>query len=115
MNKIVQPLIFASGVSLFLFAHNQNLSIGSYIAPLPFWVIIGRPLGLHWNRNVLTHFNKDVFPAEMVNYRELYLVSQRAIAYDVMFNHLLFNPLQALIILGYTYTARKIEDTTRGE
>ena len=51
----------------------------------------------------------------MRNYRELYLVSQRAIVYDVMFNHMLFNPLLALAVLGYTYTARKIEDTSAGE
>ena len=111
MNRnIIQPVIFASGVSLFLFTHNNNLSIPSYLAPFPFWIAIGRPLGLFWNQKVLKQLNKDVFPAQMRNYRQLYLVSQRALAYDIIFNHCIFNPLQALIVIGYTYTARKIED-----
>jgi len=51
MKKIfVDPIIFASGVSLFLYAHNQHLSLGAYLAPLPFWIAIGRPLGLFWNK-----------------------------------------------------------------
>ena len=66
---IVQPLVFASGISLFLYAHNQQLTIASYIAPLPFWVAVGRPLGLFWNTNILKPLNKDVFPNDMVNYR----------------------------------------------
>jgi hypothetical protein len=51
--QLVEPLIFASGISLFLFAHNSQLPVSSYVAPLPFWVLIGRPLGLFWNRHVL--------------------------------------------------------------
>jgi hypothetical protein len=116
MNKnLLEPLIFASGISLFLFGHNSDLSLGAYLAPFPFWVVVGRPLGLLWNRNVLKELNKDIFPAEMRNYRELYLVSKRALAYDVLFNHSVYNPLLATIIIGYTYSARRIEQRLRGE
>ena len=106
--KIIQPAIFASGISLFLLMHNQNLTLGSYLSPLPFWIIVGRPMGLMWNSSVLKELNKDIFPADMRNYRELYLVSNRAIAYDVMFNHCLYNPLQAMIIAAYTFYTRKL-------
>jgi hypothetical protein len=51
----------------------------------------------------------------MRNYRELYLVSRRALAYDLIFNHSLFHPLLATIIIGYTYSARKIDQKLRGE
>ena len=107
--RIVQPALFASGISLFLYAHNDKFSLGSYLSPIPFWILIGRPLGLFWNTSVLKQINKDVLPPEMKNYRELYLVSRRAIAYDVMFNHCLFNPLQAFLIAGYAYFLRKQE------
>jgi len=60
--KIVAPLAFASGISIFLLSHNQNLTLTSYLAPLPFWVAIGRPLGLAWNSKVLAQLNCDVFP-----------------------------------------------------
>ena len=112
---LLQPAIFATGISLFLFGHNQALTPASYLSPLPFWVIIGRPLGLFWNTKVLSELNKEIFPASMKNYRELYLVSNRAIAYDLMFNHCLFNPLQALIISAYTYSIRRLESKVSGE
>lgn len=105
--QILEPLIFASGISLFLYAHNSQLPLNAYVAPLPFWVLIGRPIGLVWNRSVLKELNRDVFPAEMRNYRELYLVSRRAIAYDLIFNHSIFHPAMALIIIAYTYSVRK--------
>jgi len=105
---ILQPLIYGSGISLFLYAHNQQLTIGSYISPLPFWIFIGRPLGMFWNNNVLKELNKDIFPADMKNYRELYLVSRRAITYDIMFNHLIFHPLLSFIVIGYSYMTKRI-------
>jgi hypothetical protein len=72
-------------------------------------------MGLLWNKKVLKELNKDVFPADLRNYRELYLVSRRAIVYDLIFNHSIYNPLQAGLIILYTYYARKIEDRVRGE
>ncbi len=108
--NIIEPLVFASSVGIFLCAHNQNLTLASYVSPLPFWIIIGRPLGLLWNRKVLSELNKDVFPAEMKNYRELYLVSRRAITYDIMFNHCIYHPMFTTVLIGYTYACRKIED-----
>lgn len=112
---LLEPLIFASGISLFLFAHNPKLSLGSYLAPLPFWIAIGRPLGLFWNKNVLKELNRDVFPPDMRNYRELYLVSKRALAYDIVFNHGIYNPLLSVLVLGYTCLARQLEEKYRGE
>lgn len=50
---ILEPGIFASGISLFLLAHDQSLNWLNYLAPLPFWVAIGRPMGLFWNQKVL--------------------------------------------------------------
>ena len=107
LRKILSPLIFASGVSLLLYSHNQNLTLASYLAPFPFWALLGRPMGLFWNQHVLKELNRDVFPAEMKNYRELYLVSRRAIAYDLLFNHTIYNPLQAVLISMYSYAARQ--------
>jgi hypothetical protein len=116
MNRaILQPTIFASGITLFLYAHNQNLSLGSYLAPIPFWILVGRPLGLLWNQKFLKEINRDIFPAEMKNYRELYLVSRRAMVYDIIFNHSIYNPMLSLIIIGYTHCARKLEEKVRGE
>lgn len=112
---ILEPTVFASGIVLFLYAHKQDLSIPSYLAPFPFWVGIGRPLGLLWNQSVLKELNRDVFPPEMKSYKELYLVSRRAIAYDLLFNHIVFNPTLAIIILGYTYAAKKAEEYTKEE
>ena len=113
--QLLQPLIFASGISLFLYAHNQYLPVSAYIAPMPFWVLIGRPMGLFWNQKILKELNRDVFPPEMRNYRELYLTSRRAIAYDIIFNHSVFNPLMAATIITYTFLARKVDQQYRGE
>ena len=116
MNRsILQPVLFASGVTLFLYTHTQELTPAAYLAPLPFWVLIGRPLGLLWNQKVLKEINREVFPPEMKNYREMYLVSKRAIAYDLMFNHAFYNPLLTLIIVGYSYSVRKAEEAVMGE
>lgn len=112
---ILEPAVFASGIALFLYAHNPDLSIPSYLAPFPFWIAIGRPLGLLWNQSVLKELNRDVFPPEMKSYRELYLVSRRAIAYDLLFNHTIYNPTIALIILGYTYATKKAEEYAKDE
>ena len=51
----------------------------------------------------------------MKNYREMYLISKRALFYDVVFNHSIYNPLLAMIIIGYTYSTRKIEMKAKGE
>lgn len=51
----------------------------------------------------------------MKNYREMYLISKRALFYDVLFNHSIYNPFLAMVIIGYTYSARKIERKVKGE
>lgn len=112
---LLEPAIFASGISLFLLAHDQSLTSYNYLAPLPFWVLVGRPMGLFWNQQVLRELNRDVFPADLRNYRELYLVSRRAIAYDLLFNHTIYNPMQMLIIMVYTYSFRRVEEGVKGE
>lgn len=45
----------------------------------------------------------------------MYLVSRRAIAYDLLLNHSIYNPVQALIIILYTYSFRKAQETLKGE
>jgi hypothetical protein len=46
----------------------------------------------------------------MIHYRELYLVSKKALVYDILFNHLIFHSGMCLAILAYSFGVRKIND-----
>lgn len=58
----------------------------------------------------LDKINAGQFPPEMVNYKEMFLSSRKAIVYELVLHQVGYHSMTGLVFLAYTYFAKQLYD-----